>query len=341
MVKKLVFMMILLLSMILAGTVVAQGPGGGPPPRNTPSFDPNYQGVTNTYVGFGTVTQGEFDATGSFDLPENDDYRGRYFEQLFAEFTSDTGDVFVVPFAPHTDGALCSDIFNDFTGNGAAPNYADNLETIVLDPDGEVITATLFGDNYFELYINGEFVCRDAIGFVPFNSHIVRFQATYPMTVAVRLLDGETHLGIGMEYDEYNIGDAGFIAQFDNGLVTGADWKCRPYYIAPLDDPACVVEDELGNRDSSACGDRAQCATQNADVCRALHYPVPEDWASPDFDDSEWNTASLYTADRVTNQRAYADYTSLWSDADFIWTSNLDLDNQVLCRITIEAPLSD
>ncbi|HRF98016.1 MAG TPA: hypothetical protein PLZ51_22575, partial [Aggregatilineales bacterium] len=83
--------------------------------------------------------------------------------------------------------------------------------------------ATIFADNYFELYVNGVFVGRDTINFVPFNSSVVRFQASYPMTIAVKLADWEDHFGLGMEYDTYHVGDAGFIATFSNGVVTNDD----------------------------------------------------------------------------------------------------------------------
>ena len=38
---------------------------------------------------------------------------------------------------------------------------------------------------------------------------MVRFKARYPMTYAIMGVDWETHLGVGMEYATFNIGDAG------------------------------------------------------------------------------------------------------------------------------------
>ena len=38
----------------------------------------------------------------------------------------------------------------------------------------------------------------------------------------------------------------------------------------------------------------------------------------------------------MTGTTAYVDYASLFGDAEFIWTRNLKLDNQVLCRVTID-----
>ena len=102
--------------------------------------------------------------------------------------------------------------------------------------------------------------------------------------------------------------------------------------IAPLDDAACV---QSGTRDSTGCSANPACASTDPESCNALHFPVPDDWAQPDFDDSAWSSASLYQSQDVTNQRAYTNYANLFGEARFIWSSNLDLDNQVLCRITV------
>jgi hypothetical protein len=56
----------------------------------------------------------------------------------------------------------------------------------------------------------------------------------------------------------------------------------------------------------------------------------------PDFDDSGWLPASTYTADEVTRSPGFRDYeSSLFRGAAFIWTNNLNLDNQVICRKTV------
>ena len=121
--------------------------------------------------------------------------------------------------------------------------------------------------------------------------------------------------------------------------MTNADWKVLPVYIAPLDDPACVSEDVDGNANSSACGPKPECADKNANVCpRPALRDVPADWTLPDFDDSHWQNASLYAAQQVTNSPGYVDYATMLSMASFIWSPNLDLDNEVLARYTVEGP---
>ena len=262
---------------------------------------------------------------------------GRFESGASGMVTAEDGSEWVVPMQVNP-GSGTVDIYNDCTGTGDNAGFLDELETVVIDEGGTVVTAFIFADNYFELYVNGAFVGRDNINFIPFNSTAVRFQANYPMTIAVHMADWETHYGIGMEYDSYNVGDAGFIAWFDNGAITSADWKVLPVYIAPLDDPGCVVEDEFGNADASACAIQPECARNNAAVCRALHYQVPENWIQPDFDDANWQNATLYNAEDVTNQPGYANYAAAFVDATFIWSPSLKLDNQVLARYTIEAP---
>ena len=150
----------------------------------------------------------------------------------------------------------------------------------------------------------------------------------------MKLVDWETHLGLGMEYDTYHVGDGGFIAQFSGGTVTNAAWKVQPYYIAPLDNPKCVA----ANRDSTACASRPTCADSDPESCQALHYPVPADWMTAGYDDSAWSSATVYAAAAVTNQPAYTNYTTRFNAASFIWSRNLNLDNLVLARRTVGAP---
>ena len=251
----------------------------------------------------------------------------RFMEARCGIVSAADGSRLQVPAVP-AEGPDSTDLYNDCTGEGHNAAHLDELKTVVIDPDGEEITGYLFGDNYYELYVNGTIVARDPIGFIPFNSGVVRFKAKPPLTFAVKLVDWGTHLGVGMEYDRWNVGDGGFIARFSDGTETNASWRCRAHYISPLEDGVCVQE----GPDSSACPERPPCVERDPETCRALHFAVPEDWASPGFDDSEWHAASTYSASAVTNQRAYRDYAEKFGTADFIWSHNLDQDNLVLCR---------
>lgn len=255
----------------------------------------------------------------------------RFMEARCGTVVAENGTRLQVPATP-ADGPDPTDLYNDCAGPGHNPTHLDDLETVVVDPGGQDVTGYVFGDNYYELYVNGTIVARDPVGFIPFNSGVVRFQAERPYTVAVKLVDWGTHLGVGMEYDRWNVGDGGFIARFSDGTETGAHWRCKPYYISPLEDRSCVKP----GPDTSACPERPPCVERDPASCRALHYRVPDDWAAPGFDDSSWHAASTYPASAVTNQRAYRDYVERFGGASFIWSHNLDQDNLVLCRATVQ-----
>jgi len=265
----------------------------------------------------------------------------RAFMQTCGTITASDGSKWELP-APITDGPAAVDIYNDCTGQGDNPDYLDQVETVVIDPDGEEITGYIFADNYYELWVNGTFIARDSLGMTPFNSTVVRFKAKYPITYAVKAVDWDTHPGLGMEYDGYNVGDGGFIAKFSDGTVTGSDWKVETFYIAPLDDPSCVKVDN--GRDSTGCPaekrGRTQppCRLDGPQTCKALLFEIPEGWTKPGFDDTAWADASLYTAAQVTRTPGYARYADLFEPARFIWTRNLLLDNLVLARFTVDAP---
>jgi hypothetical protein len=260
------------------------------------------------------------------------------FPVTVGTITSEDGRKWSVP-APVNEGAMAVNVFDTCVGTGDNPNWASQLQTVVVDKDGVEITAFIHADNYFELYVNGQFVARDPVPMTPFNTNVVRFRARYPMTYAIMGVDWETHPGVGMEYGNYNIGDAGFTAYFSDGNGTHADWRAETFYVAPLDDPSCVRITPAG-RDSSFCSQavRPVCAQKDPKLCKALHFTIPSDWTSPKFDDSRWPAAIIWPASAVTDQQAYTGYTKLFGNAEFIWTRNLRLDNLVLARYTAKAP---
>lgn len=257
----------------------------------------------------------------------------RYVDGDFGIATARDGRTFAVP-GPIEPGVACTDLYNPCNG-GTNPGYASQLSTIVIDegPAAVDVTGFIYGDNYFELYVNGRYVCRDALTFVPFNSHVVRFRATYPMTIAIKAIDWEQDLGVGVETKNgaKHVGDGGLAARFvdatGRAVVTSADWKCQPYYVAPVDDPDCVAAD----RDSSRCPS-ASCVSADVARCQAVHWPIPSDWASSSFEDSGWPSAVAHTAAEVGPKTAYTANASLFMGANFIWSKNLALDNLVLCR---------
>lgn len=255
--------------------------------------------------------------------------------------TATNGTIWTVPSATQFATATkASDLYNETTGvtptNIAAVNL-NAVPVVEVDPDGEVITGYLFADNYFELYVNGTLVGVDPVPYTPFNSCVVKFKAKRPITYAVKLVDWEENLGLGTELNganPYHAGDGGFMASFSDGTVTDNRWKAQSFYIAPLDNPNLVVEMPDGTHNSSAASTTPTLGTN----CYALHYSVPANWFAKTFNDAGWPPAATYAEATVgvDNKPAYLNFPAQFSasGAQFIWSSNLVLDNEVIVRYT-------
>jgi len=173
----------------------------------------------------------------------------------------------------------------------------------------DTIRASMYADNWFSLYVNGELVAVDSIAFIPHNVISVDLLPRYPMTIAVMAKDNADPQ-TGMEYANTSIGDAGFVLKFSDGTVTDASWKAR-----------CFSRGPVG-------GD-----TKNP---RVTNEPVPEDWFAVDFDDGDWPAAREYSEAEIDPKQPYHD--TDFSGAKFIWTDDLKLDNTVIFRRVVPAP---
>ena len=169
----------------------------------------------------------------------------------------------------------------------------------------------------------------------------MRFKPKRPYTYALKLVDWEEKLGLGMEKmptNDWHSGDGGILARFSDGTVTDSSWRAQTYYVAPLTSPDDVVE--KGNRHDTTKFGRVHpiaklptCREQ----CYAVHYPMPQGWEQPSFDDRGWPRAYEYTDEEVgvTTLTAYTRYPEAFGEARWIWTSNLVFDNVVLARKTV------
>jgi hypothetical protein len=261
------------------------------------------------------------------------------------EIKSQDGATLTVPHATvYQTGPKLTDLFNEC--NKATPQRfadvkPDAAPVVEIDADGEVITGYIVADNYFELYVNGKLVGVDAVPFTPFNSSVVRFKAKKPYTLAFKLVDWEEKLGLGMEKmpnNDWHSGDGGLIARFSDGTVTDSSWRAQTFYIAPLAHPSDVVE--KGNlHDTSRLGRVHPIAKLPTcrEECFAIHYPIPENWAARDFDDSKWPRAYEFTDEDVgvTTLTAYTRYPEAFGEARWIWSNSLVFDNLVLARKTV------
>jgi hypothetical protein len=248
-------------------------------------------------------------------------------------------------------GPMSHDLYNEcnqVTPKGSSEVSTANVPIIEVDPDGEVITGFVVADNYYEMYVNGKLVSVDNTPYTPFNSSIVKFRVKRPYTLAYLLVDWDEHLGLGMEVfpvpitpktNKYYPGDGGLIARFSDGTVTDSSWKAQTFYIGPLADPKEAVE--RGNvRDVVGGGGRTHPYARRPtceDKCYAVHYPIPKNWQSPRFNDTNWPRAWEFTDVEigVMNLPAYTRYPELFQGARWIWTQNLVLDNVVIARKTV------
>jgi hypothetical protein len=169
--------------------------------------------------------------------------------------------------------------------------------------------ANIYADNWFQLYINGHLVAVDSISFIPHNVVSVDILPEYPMTIAVMARDNADP-ATGLEYDNSQIGDGGFILKFSDGTVTNASWKAKSFFHGPVD------------------GDLKNPKTR--------HEAIPENWFAIDFDDSTWPNATEHTEEAVDPKEPF--YQHDFEGAKWIWTGNLALDNTVLFRTRIASP---
>ena len=170
------------------------------------------------------------------------------------------------------------------------------------------ISLNAYADNWCVIFINGRMVAVDSIDFLPHNQISVKILPEYPMTIAVLAKDNAAP-ATGLEYGN-QIGDAGFILKLGDGTITSAKWKAKSFFTGPLN--------------------------SNVASPTVTRTPLPARWYAADFDDSAWGFATEYTAARVGPDGDYvaSDFTS----ASFIWTSDLNLDNTVIFRTTVQAP---
>lgn len=173
----------------------------------------------------------------------------------------------------------------------------------------DTLRANVYADNWFKLYINGNLVMVDSISFIPHNVVSVDILPEYPMTIAVMAKDNADP-DTGLEYNNSNLGDGGFILKFSDGTVSNASWRAKSFFHGPI------------NRDM-----------ENPDT---THTPIPEKWFAVDFDDSAWENATEHTEEAVSPKSPF--YENDFDGAQWIWTGDLALDNTVLFRTTIESP---
>ena len=205
---------------------------------------------------------------------------------------------------------------------------APTSDSTTIDPSGAAIgfQIEVWADNWSAVYIDGEVVGEDSVPITTersFNAETYTFDAQLPFTVSIEAKDfKETDSGI--EYigePNQQMGDGGVIAQVtdlttgDVVAVTDAGWRSLVVQQAPL---------------NTECADDLD----PDETCESATVEVPADWMSPDFDDSAWVSATVWSAAEVGPKEGYDEIT--WdASAQLIWGTDLEIDNTILLRTTV------
>jgi hypothetical protein len=207
---------------------------------------------------------------------------------------------------------------------------SSTVTTTTAATTGKLIsfTAEVWADNWFSLYINGKLVGQDSVAITTersFNSDRITFTASYPFTIAMVTKDFKQN-DTGLEYigtDRQQMGDGGFVAQFTDtstGKIvafTNSSWRGLVVHQAPLN-----VSCEKSKTPDTECTSRISAE--------------PAGWSQTSFNDSSWSAASTYSKEQVGVKDGYNDI-SWSSNAQLIWTSNLEIDNTILWRHVVTA----
>lgn len=306
----------------------------------SPSSDESMSESISDYSGSASITQGTA-KTIEANLFECKNGKSRVAG--IGEIIDTDGKIWTVPaknhFATATQAVDLYEECANITPQSIADVDEDSVPVTVIDADGEEITGYIFADNYFELYINGQLVAVDSVPFTPFNSNIVKFKVHKPYTIAVKVIDWEENLGLGTEDNRgkaYHPGDGGFIASFSDGTVTNSNWQAQTFYTAPIYDLSCLTEVD-GKRLSNTCTTEG---TDNGENAYAAHWETPNNWTNQEFDSTSWPQATQYSENEigVNNKNSYTNFIEKFSGsgANFIWSTNVILDNEVLLRYEVK-----
>ncbi|MGQ7844613.1 hypothetical protein ACUNV4_09060 [Granulosicoccus sp. 3-233] len=281
-------------------------------------------------------------------IPSLIDCGPEFRNSAVGEIKSNESRVRTVPAATNFESApKASDLFNECGGSELSSSSQLDLQDIpLLDAGGsEEFVMYLLADNYFELHVNGKLLAVDPVPYTPLNSSVVRFKADRPLTIAVMAVDWEENLGLGSENHSglaFNPGKGGFIAHLQDAsgnsvAITNRRWRAQTFYTSPLKNRNCLVASRQIRR-STPCDTRGE---NYAGGFSGAHWNLPTDWMSPAFNDSIWPSASIHSnaSVDVSNSPAYTRFRDIFdaegADANFIWTSNLMLDNLVILRTTV------
>ena len=189
-----------------------------------------------------------------------------------------------------------------------------------------------WADNWFAVYLGGTLIAEDSVSITTersFNAESVMFNADYPLHLNFILKDFKEN-DTGLEYigsKRQQMGDGGFIMQLTDltsdrvVAVSNSAMACLVTHQAPLD---------------KSCESEAN-PSEGVAPCGFAATGEPANWKEPSFDDSSWNATTIHSSTSVKPKDGYN--AIHWSGlAELIWGPDLETDNTLLCRVTVEEP---
>ncbi|MEO9653521.1 YHYH protein [Marinomonas sp.] len=187
-----------------------------------------------------------------------------------------------------------------------------------------------WADNWFAAYLGERLLLEDSVAITTersFNAESVTFSTDYPIELNVVIKDFKQN-DTGLEYigtNRQQMGDGGFILQLTdtetNDFVAVSDgrWQCKVLHKAPL---------------NKQC-ENSQNPIAGQGYCTFMSQSAPDNWLLSSFDASLWPNATVHSASAVGPKDGYDDIK--WDEsAQFIWGEDLETDNTILCKTTID-----
>ena len=222
----------------------------------------------------------------------------------------------------------------------------------------ETVTGTIYCDNEFILYVNGEQIAYDDYPILQgHNALNVSFTVPKGKNYVIAIegidwADNET----GLEFDGRCIGSGGLRAMFSNGVVTNSSWVCKTHNYGPVNWKRCFGGQMVRNQSLQLHLACIEDSTPPLVGCMSRTTPKPQGWNKLNFNVSHWEYALEYSASdvgyglpppgcSVPGTYVSSDNTTCpanldWGEAKFIWRPDRDLDNTILCRYVVEQETS-
>lgn len=222
--------------------------------------------------------------------------------------------------------------------------------------DSEVITGTVYVNNEFTLYINGEQVAEDSM--LAHGAHNVSFSVEKGKDITFAIDARDWTDDGGLEFSGRCVGGGWIRAFFTNGVVTNGSWVCSTYNYGPVNWKECFAAQTVRDQSLQLLPNCSFNSTPPLVGCTVRETSRPDGWATPRFDDSRWEYALEYSVEEAgfgplpTGCEDPNTYISSdmddngmnitcqnnvnWGASKFIWRPDIDLDNHVLCRYTLK-----